>query len=96
LRLPPPPLVFLCKRENIYIYIYIHLFQDTSLPHLVSFFPAPLIPALLVGKGVTTQALSSANNNNTSNKRNPRIQSQEKSAAFDIKWQKVNFLELNW
>jgi len=50
-----------------------HLFQDTSLPHLVSLFLAPPIPALLVGKGVTTQAPSS--NNNNSNKRNPRTQS---------------------
>jgi hypothetical protein len=50
-----------------------HLFQDTSLPHLVLLFPAPLISALLVNKVVTAQAPSNNNNNNNiSNKRNPR------------------------
>jgi hypothetical protein len=58
-----------------------------SLPHLVSLFPTPLIPTLLVGKSVTTQAPSDNNNsnNNTNNKRNPRTQSQEKSFAFNNK-----------
>ncbi len=31
-----------------------HLLQDTSLPHLVSFSPAPPISALLVGISVIT------------------------------------------
>jgi len=52
--------------------------------------------ALLVGRGVTTQAPSSNNNNNNNNnKRNPRTESQEKSAAFNIKQHRVVFLELN-
>jgi hypothetical protein len=54
----------------------------------------------LVGRGVTTQAPSSNsnNNNNTSNNtsiRNLRIQSQKKSTTFNIKQQKVVFLELD-
>jgi hypothetical protein len=49
---------------------------------LVSLFLVPLILALLVGRGVTTQVLSS---NNTSSKRNPRTQSQEKFTPFNIK-----------
>jgi hypothetical protein len=73
-----------------------HLFQDTSLPHLVSFFLVFSIPALLVGRGVTTQAPSSNNNNNTynntnnnntssnnTNKINSRTQSQKKFAALN-------------
>jgi hypothetical protein len=61
----------------------------------------------LVGRGVTTQAPSNNNNsnntssntnNNTSNnntsKRNSRTQSSKKSVAFNIKQQKVVFLEL--
>jgi hypothetical protein len=56
---------------------------------LVSFFPTPLIPVLLVSRGVTAQAPSS-------NKRNPRTQSQEKSVAFNIKQQRAIFLELNY
>ncbi len=75
--------VFFFERERDY------LFQDTSLPHLVLFFPTSSIPALLVGKGVITQTPSNSSsnnnnnnsnntsNNNTSNKRNPRTQSQE-------------------
>jgi hypothetical protein len=82
-----------------------HLLQDTSLPHLVALFPAPLIPALLVGKGVTTQVPSNSNNNNNTsgntnnnntNKRNSRTQSQKKSNTFNIKQQRVIFLELNY
>jgi hypothetical protein len=80
------------KREKIIIIIIIiiinkstHLIQDTSLPHLVSLFLAPPILVLLVGRGVIAQAPSSTNNNNTSSNRNPRIQSQEKFAAFNIK-----------
>ncbi len=64
--------------------------QDTSLPHLVLLFLAPLIPALLANnRGVTAQAPfdnSNSNNNNTSSKRNLRTQSQEKFVAFNIKW----------
>jgi hypothetical protein len=48
----------------------------------------------LVGRGVTTQAPSSSNNN-TSNKRDPRTQSQKKFTAFNIKQQITVFLELN-
>jgi hypothetical protein len=83
-----------------------HLFQDTSIPHLVSLFLAPPFPALLVGRGVTTQAPSSSNNNNNTNnsnssnnntsKRNSRNQSQKKYVTFNIKQQKVVFLELNY
>jgi hypothetical protein len=58
-----------------------------SFPHLVSFFPTPLIPALLAGINVTAQVPSDSNNNNnntnssntsdnnTSSKKNPRTQS---------------------
>jgi hypothetical protein len=46
----------------------LHLLQDTSLPHLVLFFLALPILALLVGKGVTTQASSSS-------KKTPKTQS---------------------
>jgi hypothetical protein len=69
---------------------------------MVSLFLTLPIPTLLVGKGVITQAPSSSNNNNntrsnnTNSKRNPRTQSQEKFAAFNIKQQRVVFLELNW
>jgi len=64
--------------------------QDTSLPHLVSFFPTFLILALLAAsRSVITQApfdnSNNNNNNNTSSKRNPRTQSQEKFVAFNIK-----------
>ncbi len=77
-----------------------HLLQDTSFPHLVLLFLAPLISALLAGRGVTTQAPSSSSNNNTksnntSNKKNPRTPSQEKFATFNIKQQIMVFLELN-
>jgi hypothetical protein len=88
---------------------FAYLFQDTSVPHLVSFFLAPPFPALLVGRGVTTQApSSSSNNNNTNNtnnnnnsnkntsKRNSRTQSQKKSITFNIKQHRVVFLELNY
>jgi hypothetical protein len=54
--------------------------------------------ALLVGRGVTTQAPSSSNNNTNSsntNKRNSRTQSQKKFVAFNIKQQIVVFLKLN-
>jgi len=70
-----------------------HLLYDTSLPHLVSLFLTPPIPALLVGKGVIAQTPS---NNNTGSKRSPRTQNQEKSAAFNIKRRRVVFLELNY
>jgi hypothetical protein len=60
-----------------------------SQPHLVSLFTAPPFPALLVGKGITTQAPSnSSNSNNTTNntsKRNSITQSQKKFATFNIK-----------
>jgi len=49
----------------------------------------------LVGRGVTSQAPFRSNNNNTNSKKNPRTQSQEKSATFNIKQQRVVFLELN-
>jgi len=82
-----------CKKQAVALKP--HLPEDTSLPHLVSLFPAPPIPALLIGRNVITQAPSNNNNtntnntnsnNNTSNKRNPKTQSQEKYAAFNIKW----------
>jgi hypothetical protein len=75
--------------------------QDSSLPHLVSFFLAPSTPALLVSRGVTAQAPFSSNNNNNNtsnnntNKRNSKTQSQKKSVAFNIKQQRVVFLELS-
>jgi hypothetical protein len=53
-----------------------------SVWFIVSFFLALSISALLVGKGVTTQAPSSNNNNNNNNtsnntnKRNPRIKAK--------------------
>jgi hypothetical protein len=77
-----------------------HLFKDTSLPHLVSFFLALPFLVLLVGRGVTTQAPSSNNNNNNNtntniNKRKSRTQSQKKFVAFNIRQQRVVFLELN-
>jgi hypothetical protein len=62
-----------------------HLFQDMSLPHLVSLFLAPPIPALLVGKGVTQAPSNSNNNNNTNNnnnKRNPRKSKPRKMCYF--------------
>ncbi len=71
-----------------------HLLQDTSEPHLMSLFLAPSFSALLVGRGVTTQAPSSSSNIKI-NKRNSRIQSQKKFVAFHMKQQKVVFLELN-
>jgi hypothetical protein len=63
-----------------------HLFQDTSFPHLVSLFPTPLIPTLLVGRGVTTQAPSNNNNinNNTNNKRNPKSPKLRKIYHFQL------------
>jgi hypothetical protein len=45
-------------------------------------FLTPSIPALLVGRGVTTQVPSS---NNSTNKKKSRTQSQKKSIAFNIK-----------
>jgi hypothetical protein len=42
-----------------------HLLQDTSLPHLVSLFPVFPILALLIGRGVITQAPSTTSNNKT-------------------------------
>jgi hypothetical protein len=59
-----------------------HLLQDTSFPHLVLLFLASLILALLVGRGVITQAPSSNSNNNTSNKRNPRNSKRRKIYRF--------------
>jgi hypothetical protein len=81
-----------------------HLFEDTSLSHLVSLFSAPPFSALLVGIGVTLQAPSSGSNNNTTNnntnsnntnKINSKTQSKKKSTAFNIKQQRVVFLELS-
>jgi hypothetical protein len=79
--------VSLREREKIIINLKPHLLQEMSLPHLVSLFPTPPILALLVGKGVTTQAPSNNNNNNnnTNGKRNQITQSQEKFATFNIK-----------
>jgi len=85
--------VFLQERERKKERKKAHLLYDTSLPHLVSLFLTPPIPALLVGKGVIAQTPS---NNNTGSKRSPRTQNQEKSAAFNIKRRKVVFLELNY
>jgi hypothetical protein len=66
-----------------------------SLPHLVSLFQVPLISALLVGRGVTTQDPSNISNNNNTSKINPRTQSQKKSAAFNIKQQIAVLPELS-
>jgi len=91
-----PPVSHVCEKESFET----HLLQDTSFRHLVSLFLAPLISALLVGRGVITQVPSSSNNNNNAigniNKKNSRTQSQKKSITFDIKQQRVVFLELNY
>ncbi len=90
-----PPVSHMHEKENFET----HLLQDTSLPHLVSLFPTPPIPALLVSRGVITQVPSSSNNNtsgntnnNNTNKRNSRTQNQKKPIAFNIKQQRVVFL----
>jgi hypothetical protein len=56
----------------------------------------PPIPTLLVGKNARAQAPSDNNNakNNTS-KKNSRTQSQKKFVTFNIKQQRIVFLELN-
>jgi hypothetical protein len=41
--------------------------QDTSFPHLFSFFPAPLFSALLVSRSVTAQAPFDNSNNDNNN-----------------------------
>jgi hypothetical protein len=56
-------------------------------------YATPPIPALLVGKNVRAQAPFS--NTNTNNNKNLKTQSEKKSSAFDIKQQRVVFLELS-
>ncbi len=51
------------------------------------------ILALLVGKNVTSQPPFGSSN--TSNNKNLKTQSEKKSGTFDIKQQRVVFLELN-
>jgi hypothetical protein len=73
--------VFAQEREIFYKKKTVHLLQDTSLPHLVSLFPVPPIPTLLVGRSVTTQTPSSNNNSNTNNERTQAAKETKKFKA---------------
>jgi hypothetical protein len=55
-----------------------HLFQNTSLPNLVSLFPTPPFPVLLVGIGVTTEAPSNISNTNNTNNSNTNSNNNSK------------------